>query len=263
MPLVFSRDNLTKTATITGGAVSTTYPTEFLKAPERPFLQWKSTGIATTQEVILDFGSAVGLNLVGLVNVNFASATIQAASSSGFASPAYTQAVTPALNPWNWRYHYTLYPLNLSYRYLRVKIPAQTPIDNLDGFTIGGIWTGGILAPPSGWRWGAQFQTRHPHQDVGPEHGGWRQRLILGEPITVADVDVGAQTHMAQPGKTDQVASWQSILYQLRFADYYYVYSDLGDPAQGWVMRQLQDVQWQVNPGLSQAHMTFEEVVGP
>ncbi len=118
------------------------FPVSNIKLPEKQFRYWK-TLVTTDSWVILDFGSAKQINAVVLVNVNFATYKIQGNTSNNFASPAFDSGnITVSKDPFRERYYSIKNPqtfASFNYRYMRIFIPTQTPVDGASGFTVGGI----------------------------------------------------------------------------------------------------------------------------
>lgn len=166
---------------------------------------------------------------------------------AGLVTPLYDQSVTIVRNVFNGRYQHSHVPpvtVPFNYRYFRLVIPSQAPPDGAVVYRLGGLWAGVIVKPPSNFRMAFNVRVRDPRVDVAPEHGGWRQRLTLGEPSVVLSTTRQARVNKLTPGLGDHLASWLDIDRQARSADIFAVYFNAGDPTQGYVMRRLNDVEW-------------------
>ncbi len=253
--------NLITPATLAASTEDASYPKANAKTPQRPFLPWRTT-VTTDSYLVIDFGAPTTVLLAGLASVNYASARIQGNGADAWGAPAHNDLLTIARCPWNWRYQHTHLLAGFTYRYMRFFIPNQTPVDGAAYFSTGGLFIAGTLAtPPAPWRWGSRFQTVRPHVDVRPEHGGWLARSKRGEPITRIEADVLASVTGTTPAKDDELDTWQDLLRQAWDADVFWLSMDLGDPAQGWMMRVVDDPVWNVEATASQSPWVLEEVV--
>ena len=237
------------------------------QAPQRPFRTWRTPTTTTTAEWLVDFGSSQTLDVVALINANFTSATIQGASSSGlFAAPGYNEAVALARNPLTWRFQHVHLTTNFGYRWLRIKVDACSVACTGATSTynaLGGVWAGVLTSAPSHLQWDATFRTILPHQDVGPQHGGWVQRLKQGEPRAQIAGTLSANVTPSTPLSGDDADTWSDLIRQAISADAVLVYTALGDPAQGYVARWRDDVDWRLEGTRATLPATFDEVVGP
>ena len=243
----FSFANVVDGATITGSSEDADYPASNIANPERPFLPWRTTAI-TDQNVVIDFTTTTQLSLIILVRTNFAAATIQGNATNTWGAPSYSQAVTIARNPVMWRYQYAILPVGFNYRYLRIFIPAQTPVDGASYFLLGGVWAGATLTPPKNFLLQVEYEALEPKRDLQPDHSGWRQRLVLGEPVCVMRTrrmaEVSFIRRRATPFVDDQLQDWMDLDRQMRDADYFGLFLNNDDPSQGYVMRRVSDAQW-------------------
>ena len=207
-----------------GSGQACNYCSTEAQQPQRPFRPWRSADTQTTQEWLLDLGSSQTVALVGLVNAGFTSATIQGASS--------TCAGGPTLGSTYWE--------------------------------LGGVWVAGALTDtPAHLRVPAGLRTVRPRLDVGPPHGGWGQRLRMGEPRVQIRGSVKACTDPASPGLGDALEDWQDVARRAWSADYFYAYLNLGDVRQGYVVRWAEDPDWQAAGAEAETQIMLDEVVGP
>ena len=254
-----------------GSGQACNYCSTEAQQPQRPFRPWRSVDTQTTQEWLLDLGSSQTVALVGLVNAGFTSATIQGASSSGlFAAPTYSEAVALTCDPLSWRLQHAHLATGFGYRWLRIKLDPTTatcaggPTLGSTYWELGGVWVAGALTDtPTHLRVPAGLRTVRPKLDVGPPHGGWSQRLRLGEPRVQIRGSVKACTDPASPGLGDALEDWQDVARRAWSADYFYTYLNLGDVRQGYVMRWGDDPDWQAAGAEAETMITLDEVVGP
>jgi hypothetical protein len=259
--LQFGFTNKVATATITSSSQDATFVRDNLKTPQRPFYPWKTT-VATDSWAVIDFGAAQAVDLVGVIACNVATVRIQGNATDSWGSPSYNSGdLTVSQNPWNGRYQLVNIPSGFTYRYLRLFIPTQTPVDGASVFSVGGLWAGVRVSAAEHFRWGAQFTTVHPRLDVGPDHHGWRQRLRQGEPLVRIDCAIPAQTDAAQPARNDALDTWAGLQQQMWEAGHFLLFSNVVDDAQGWVMRLMNDPVWTVDAGQSVLRAQFEEAV--
>jgi hypothetical protein len=261
MGLQLGFTNRIVTATLTSSSQDSTFVRDNLKTPQRPFYPWKAT-VATDSWVVCDFGSATSIDLVGLIHANFATVRIQGHATDSWGSPSYNSGdMTITKNPWNGRYQLVNIPSGFNYRYLRIFIPTQTPVDGASVFSLGGLWAGARVSVGEHFRWGSQITTMHPRQDVSPPHGGWSSRLKLGEPFVRMDVTIPAQTDATQPARNDALDTWLGLQQQMWEAGHFLLFSNLVDDSQGWIMRLTNDPAWTVDAGLSILRAQLEEAM--
>ena len=237
--------------------------------PQRPFLPWRAP-TTSTADLIIDLGSSQTVGVIAVINANFASASLQGASSSGgiFAAPtcgSYNEAVTITQDPWSGRYQHVHYSTGFGYRYVRLKIPGQSPVDGATStyYALGGLWAGTLSTTPDHFAVSPTIQIMLPREDAQPSHGGWRQRSQLGDPQVQIDAVLKSQTCGGSPANTDDLDTWRSLERSMWTADYFLLALNLGDLAQTWIARSLDDPQWTVSPGVSEGRLTLEEVTGP
>lgn len=248
---------------LTPSSVDTAYPASNLKEPQRPFLPFKTLA-AGAQNVVIDFLSAKTIDLVHLVRANFTSATLQGNSSNDWASPPFTHSVTIARNAFNGRYQYGALLTSFAYRYLRLVIPSQTPLNGDTVYSLGGIWAGEATKPPKNFLFDVTFDVHEPRQEMQPDHGGWRQRLVLGEALARLTVNRRAKVTRKTPGFNDELASWLALDRQAREVDHFALFLDNGDSAQAYVARNVAPVSWNVDRLESaRGEYSLEEVLGP
>lgn len=249
-------------ATVVGSSQqSLSFAAANVKAPQRPFLPWRTSGVGD-QDVVVDFGSAKTVDVILLARTNFTTARIQGNASDSWGAPAFNQLVTITQNPMNLRYQYGAVLTAFSYRYLRILIPSQTPTDGASYYLLGGLWAGGQTRPPDTFLYQIKYDTGEPQIDLQPEHKGWRQRLILGEPYAKMTVRRKARVNFTQPFIDDQLRRWVLVDGQMRQADFFGFWPDRGDTSQAYVMRRITELGWDHNrQNLAEADLTLEEAI--
>ena len=266
-PVYVSLANLVAAAgvVLTPSTEDPTWLATNVQSANRPFRPWKTTTTGSDQSVVVDFGSAKSFDLIALVAVNFTAASVQANSSASWGAPPYTQAITIARNPHNRRYQYGLIlGAAISYRYLRLLIPTQTPVDGGSIFKVGGLWVGTKTKLPSNFLADAGLGTITPFEDVGPAHRGWRQRLTLGEPVATIQARRWVRMSSPHPMIADTLKSWMDLDRQTRDADYFALTLNSGDPSHSYVMRHLDQPTWSRSRlRRAESEWNLEEVVGP
>jgi hypothetical protein len=247
-------------AAVTGSTAQAAYPATNVKTPERPFMPWKTT-VATASDVVIDFGATKTLDAVALSNVNFTSATIQGNATNSWTAPSYTQSITIARNRWNTRYQHGHQIVgSFSYRYLRISIGTQTPVDGSSGFSIGGIHAGVNVTMPRGIRADYSMIPHEPGQDVGPEGDAWSQHTILGDIWTSIQGRLTLLTGRV-PAHNDYLSDWLDILRQMpKSTPVLLALEGVEDPAQSFIVRRINDPQWRVSTGtFSEADIEWRE----
>lgn len=234
-----------------------------IATPGRPFLPWRTTA-TTEQTAVIDFGTTKTIKLCGLIRTNFTGARIQGNSANSWGAPAFDQAITIDRNPWNYRYQHGVRLTGFSYRYMRIVISAQTPTDGASGFLLGGVWAGGETRPPRHFRMECTLETVEPKLDMVPPHAGWRQRLVMGDPLAVLQFDRIANVNRFIPGYQDQLADWKEIDRQIVDSDILGCLLTTFENTQFFVVRPVSDNKWnRRRMNLIEHQWTLEEVIGP
>ncbi len=232
------------TTTITGSSEAANSPATNLSKPGRPFMPWR-TGAGGDQSAVINFGSAILIQAVWLVRTNFTTVRIQGNPTDSWGAPAFNQEFTIAQSPWNFRYQLGVRLTGFTYQFMRVFIPSQTPTDGSSAYLLGGVWAGPIEGLPQNVRFDVNLATVQPSLDVAPQHQGWRQRLVLGEPLCrLAAMRTSRITHM-MPGYQDDLTLWQSIARRIRENDMLAIILGSADSSQAFVMRPINEAHWQ------------------
>lgn len=114
------------------------YPASNLKIYAKQNRWWKTT-VATDSEVVLDFGAPLNVKGVGVINPNYASCKIQFNSTSSFTSPAVDSGTLTVRKDEERKRYYLFHAPVANYRYMRLFIPAQTPVDGDSVFSTGAL----------------------------------------------------------------------------------------------------------------------------
>lgn len=255
--------NLVAAASVIGSTAAAAFPAANVKSPERPFQPWRSTGLGV-QSLVVDFGAAVVLNVVAPIHANVGTVTIQGNATDVWTSPAYSQTQAIGRNPWNTRYQAAHLPVGFTYRYLRLLIDSQTPLDGLAYYSLGGLWAGGLESPARAVRYDYDIEPIEPRKDVQPEHGGWRERLTMGYPLS--QIMTRRQALLAADtvaGLADQLAAWLDLDRRMFAGDYFLLLLDRDVSRHVWVARRLNTPRWRIAWPLAESDLEFEEVVGP
>jgi hypothetical protein len=118
-------------------STATNYPKERITTLDaHPYArQWRSTA-TTQQDIIIDFGSSTSVVALALFNTNFA--TVRLAHSTD--NVTYTN-FPPTNGQYTISKHMNYYKLFVAHsftnRYVRIRIPAQTPTDGTTFFALG------------------------------------------------------------------------------------------------------------------------------
>lgn len=232
------------TTVITGSSEAAEWPASNLHRPERPFTPWRTTGTGD-QSVVINFGSAKAIDGIWLVRTNFASARIQMNSSDSWGAPPVDQLHTLIQSPWNFRYQLGVRIVGAAYQFLRIFIPSQTPTDGAAYYLLGGVWAGALEPLPQNARFDLNYVTVQPTKDVGPNHQGWRQRLVMGEPLCRITAFRTSRITEMMPGYQDDLNRWQSIARRIRDNDTFAIILGAADPSQAFVVRPINDAHWQ------------------
>jgi hypothetical protein len=240
---------------------STSFSASNVKTPQRPFFPWR-TGALGDQNVVVDFGVAKAVETFLIARTNFTSARIQGNPSDSWGAPAFDQAITIDRNPVNGRYQYGATLTAFNYRFLRVLIPSQTPVDGVGYYLLGGLFAGTEVRPPMNYLYQVNYDTIEPLIDLQPDHKGWRQRLTLGEPVAKMTVKRKARTNFQQPFVGDHLRRWADLDRQMREADFFAFLTDSGDTSQSYMMRRISEMSWSHNrQRLSEGDLVLEEAI--
>ncbi len=95
--------------------------------------------VSTAVTIVFDFTTAKALAGVMLHDINFTDVFIEGNATDSWGSPAFSQQFTPAKDERTERYKLYATLTGFNYRYMRLRIPAQTPVDGLSVFKIGTV----------------------------------------------------------------------------------------------------------------------------
>ena len=251
---------------ITGSSeVPTTNPATNIARPGRPLLPWRTATVGE-QDVVVDFLTAKILTGIWLIRTNFSMVTIEGNDTNAWTAPAFSQSFLIHRNTWNFRYQLAVPLAGFNFRFLRLLIPSQTPVDGASTYLLGGVYAGVLEQFPRNFRYDFEFATVQPVRDVSQEFGGWRQRLVMGEPLAQLSGTRMARTTRLAPGYADDLQSWQDIARRIRENDLFAIMLGSTDTAQGFVVRPINQGHWKwsrSNILRSQSPLDLEEVMGP
>jgi len=123
--------------TAVGSTENANFVASNITALDRPKKTWRSTALGA-QNIVLDFGSAKTPPAIFLDNVNFATVQIQGNATDSWGTPAFdTGSVTIDEDPQIDRYKKLVTLTSFNYRFMRILIPSQTPVDGAAYYQIG------------------------------------------------------------------------------------------------------------------------------
>jgi hypothetical protein len=100
---------------------------------------YRST-VITEVTIVIDFSTAKAVKLVFLNDVNFTNVYIQGNTTDTWTSPPFSQQFTISQDKRVQRYKLCAVLTGFNYRYMRIRIPGQTPTDGLSAFRIGTLF---------------------------------------------------------------------------------------------------------------------------
>lgn len=189
----------------------------------RPQLRVFRSTVVTQQDIIVDFGSSKSVVATALLNANFASVQL-AHSPDNVTYTDYTGSpFTIAINkPRGGRYHLFV-AFSFTKRYVRIRIPAQTPVDSAAYFSLGlALFSGTLntlLANPQAPT--VESLTRvylRSGEDITPAGSfmstqEWQTLLRPGEETQLFDIALlGEHTPFLlfnNQGKSEEVSLWR------------------------------------------------------
>ena len=223
-------------ATVSGSSEDPEFPATNVQNAGRPFSPWKLTGTSGTLTVTL--GASQPVSGIILVRPNFPEVQIQVG--------AFDETYTLARNPYNFRYQHGVYlGSTQTVSSVTITMPSGTPTDGSSAFLLGGIWIGTFEFLPQNFRFDINIATVQPLSDIAPQHQGWRQRLIMGEPLSRLAVMRSSRITKNMPGFDDNLGQWQDIARRIRLNDTLGLILGDADPSQAWVMRPINEAHWQ------------------
>lgn len=185
-------DNPATSATITTTTENASYPASNLKS--LPIVtRWRSTAVASAQDIEVDFGAAQSIDLIALVNHNLTSGATVVISAG--TSTAYAEFSSVSMT---WREFLAFKWLStaVSYRYWRIRI---TDTANTDSYiAVGYLVLGGSTRPTFNFQQGyvtspefVNLQGNSPYgvPAVDEVHRYQTLRLDFG-PLTSAEMTV-------------------------------------------------------------------------
>lgn len=253
----------TITATSDAGGV---YGKDNLKTPQRPFLPARTTATGA-QSWTIDLGSALAVDVWGLIRVNVVSCSIQADDAITFDSaaglPQHDSGVLTIPRNLNERFHYAYRPgVTITRRYHRLTIPNQATTDAAAYYLVGGLfagpWVTTLPLPKSDY----ELEKIEPHEDLELRSGG-SQRLELGDPLVHLTLHREASDVPSAPviAGTDELSVWTELDRQLRVAGFGFWLLRDEHPGMAWVMKRLGQPRWMVDTYQSTGVLELIELV--
>lgn len=131
-----NKDNKFVDYTPVADSQDTNYPASNLKDYHHLKRHWRSL-VTTEVKIVCDMAAAKTLMAVMLDDLNFTSVYIEGSADN--VTYPFSQLFTISKDERVDRYKAYLVLTGFNYRYLRVRIPAQTPTDGLSAFRIGRV----------------------------------------------------------------------------------------------------------------------------
>jgi len=221
----FRPNSSSDTVTITASTSASSFPTSNLKSLE-PVKSWKST-VITESWVKLDFGANVQYNSLFLNRINFAACTVAVSTND----VAYTtiESITGMSKDEIYDEDYIHRWVNLagSYRYIKITIPAQTPLFNPTYFKIGNILVGTAV---EAWNPKAGFQITYiPKMAITEFKSGY----IVSEKL--------GRTRRAFNGVLDKVATTELIKMRLTYEPFVLYLDYTADASQCFLVQAVKE----------------------
>lgn len=239
-PIRFCLTNLLDGVGITGSTEASGFPASNIATPYRPMMPWHTTALGA-QSAVIDFLSAKTLTGIWLIRTNFAQVTIQGHATDTWTSPSFTQTMTVARNPWNFRYQLAIPLHGFTFRFLRILIPSQTPTDGTSAYVLGGVHAGVLESFPQDILYDVEFTTVQPRKDVPQPDNAWRERLIMGEPYARLSLTRTTKVTRLAPGYGDDVRRWQEIERRISEINTFALMLGSADTSQGFIVRSINE----------------------
>lgn len=154
----------------TADSQDSNYPTSNLKDYHHLKRQWRSL-VATEVKIVCDMASAKNLLGVMIEDVNFTSVYIEGSNDN--VTYPFTQSFAISNDERVDRYKAYCVLTGFNYRYLRIRIPAQTPTDGLPAFRLGRILLiDSIIELPINLSYPYEYEAPKRYKKVEFESGG-------------------------------------------------------------------------------------------
>lgn len=198
----FPANDSDTSVTITTTTANANFPASNLKNIQ-PAKSWKSTSVAAEQIVKYDFGSSKTYNTFFMNRFNFSEFYLEySTNDSTWVEVAHKTALTKD-EMYDEDYMHIFVDLTgLTYRYLRVRIPAQTPLFETTYFKIGNMLVGDYV---SLWNPKPEFQKILLPKRIFTEfNSGYIDTFKLGRGrrVLAGDIDKITDTEAAKFRKT-------------------------------------------------------------
>jgi hypothetical protein len=167
--------------TPTASHEDSSYPDDNLIEYARPIKRWQYDSSTPEITIILDLGFKLAVTGIYVGEINFTSLLIAANDSDSWGSPSWSETeFTIAKDPRTQRYKGFFELESCMYRYIRLRILPQTPVDGADVFKIGTV----VLARtnvllPINPRYDYDMTAQKPSRQVEYETGP-RDHHVLG-----------------------------------------------------------------------------------
>ena len=240
--------NLITTATVTASSTAVSYTIDAVKDPGRPYATWRSTGIGATT-IVINLGSAKPVDKVTLINGNFRF-SVQANTADSWGAPAFSgppAAVSLDPDANLYRSIWERAPLTpLTWQWLRIVIPAQTPVGNVGYFELGGIHLGTWTRLPRSPRPGYKRAARMHRLRTTSEFTGISTSVTTGPRRSYQTWTRWAEKTPENPGADDEYGQWLAIDAAIDAAHGKFAHH-VGHwgPAAVWMHEQVNETDWQ------------------
>jgi hypothetical protein len=196
--------------------------------------------VATEVTIVLDFVSAKVVQVMLLDDVNFADVYIQGNATNVWDTPSFSQQYTISKDAETQRYRLCEILTGFNYQYMRIKIPAQTPVDGLSVFRIGRI---ACMTSKIEFTDNPSFPYRHSASYPEPLEvkfpSGGDEQVEQGD-YKIWQGEFGFD----RLEKTNEPQLW--LLDSLKPTDYLIFYENLGDASRGFFCKKKSqlEVEW-------------------
>ena len=216
------------------------------------------SSVITEVTIVIDFLTAKACKLAFLNDVNFTDVYIQGNATNTWTSPSFNQQYAISQDKRVQRYKLCAILTGFNYRYMRIKIPAQTPIDGLSAFRIGSLFvTDTALLTLS-------KNPSHPYEYQAPKAKPYVTEFLSGgaEKINRGDIKIWQGSFgFNYYERTAEDDLWS--LDALDEDEYLIFYENMNDTSKGYLCQRdgAIRVSWDRPKTLNIANLTFKETV--
>lgn len=154
---------------------------------------WQTT-VITEVNVVIDLGAPTALKSIAIIDVNYNSLKIQGNDTDSWGSPSFNPGLVTVeadkLTEIYRKQFYEQYLDTFNYRYLRLVIPAQTPVDNDTKFRTGVL---AVSVDSEEFVYGGMDNMpmkRNQAVSVADMHGGGQEKATNGVPYASISFDM-------------------------------------------------------------------------